>query len=156
MKKIPVILIMLLVLLFPQGCNKGNAQGIFGVYEFDEAVYLSPFSSLTKESLNRQMKGSKYTIREDLFRIDSRGYTVEYSSPEYVMESIPDDPDAFGSLFTFIPEGADCQYAIYDKNGTRTKWRLYVSPDSLWIGNIHDNARDGSEIVMYIYKLSKQ
>ena len=34
-------------------------------------------------------------------------------------------------------------------------WRLYVSSDCLWIGKYNDNTKNGSEVIMYIYRLSK-
>lgn len=130
-------------------------QTIYGTYTFEEVSYLSPLSSSNKDYVNDQMKGTKYNIEEDLFKIESTSYTEEVSFPNYVKEEIPSDPSIFSDVYTFIGNDVDYQYTIYDKDGSRTKWRLYISSDSLWVGTYVDNTASGSEIIMNIYKLSK-
>lgn len=152
MRKILVLTTALILLVFQSGCSSESEQSIFGKYSFEEVSYLSPLSSATKDFVNSQMEGSKYTIKEDLFKIESTGYTVEYDSPKYVKEEIPDESTIFSDVYTFIGSDVDYQYTIYDKYGNKTRWRLYVSSDSLWIGNY---TKDGSEVIMYIYKLLK-
>lgn len=155
MKRIPVLTAALLLSVFLSGCAGKGGESIFGVYKFKEVSYLSPLSSSTAEFLNEKMKGSKYTINEDLFKIETPGHTVEYSSPEYVKEDIPDEVTFLSDVYSFIGKDVEYQYTIHDKNGIETMWRLYVSKDCLWIANYTDNTKNGSEIIMYIYKLSK-
>lgn len=71
MKRIPVLTAALLLSVFLSGCAGKGGESIFGVYKFKEVSYLSPLSSSTSEFLNEKMKGSKYTIKEDLFKIET-------------------------------------------------------------------------------------
>jgi len=150
-----ILITGLVLLVFLSACGREDGQDIFGEYKFKEVSYLSPLSSATKDSVNRRMKGSEYTIKEDLFKIvESTGYTVEYSSPKYVQEEIDEEATLFSDVFTFLGRNVDYQYAVYDEYENKTTWRLYVSSNSLWIGKCN-KAPNGSDIVMYIYKLSK-
>jgi len=151
MKRRFILITGLMLLIFLSGCGSGVEQNIFGVYTFEEVSYLSPLSSSSKDFMNRQMEGSKFTVREDLIKIESLGYTVEYSHPKYVKEKIPDETTLFSDVRTFIGSDVDYQYTIYDKDDNKTMWRLYVSSDCLWIGNYNDNTQNGSEIIIYIY-----
>jgi hypothetical protein len=106
------------------------------------------------------MKGTKYAIASDLFRFETQGHTIEIPSPCYVREEIgnktKDDSIFSYDIHSTIGNDAKFQYTIYDKNGARTHWRLYVSGDRLWIAHYADNTADGSEIIMSMYELSKQ
>jgi len=155
MRRIWMLTAGLILLVLLSGCSSGDEQNIFGVYTFKEVSYLSPLSSATKDYMNSQMEESKYTIKEDLFKIESTSYTVEFSSPKYEKEEISGEPSVLSDVDTFIGSDVDYQYTIYDKDGNKTKWRLYVSSDCLWIGTYVDNTADGSEIIMDIYRLSK-
>lgn len=156
MKRIPKLVVLpVLIVLLLSGCSSGNRQDIFGVYEFKEVAYLSPIISATKEALNRNLKGTKYTIREDLFKVESNGYTVEYSSPKYVKEELGSNETSISGGYTYSIEDAEHQYTVYDKYENKTGWRLYVSKDRLWISQYNDNTKNGSEIIMYIYELSE-
>jgi len=155
-KRVFILIIGLISLLYLFGCSRGDEQNIiYGTFTFEKVNYLSPLSSSTKDYVNSQMEGTKYTIKEDLFKIESTEYTVEFSSPRYVKEEIPKDPSVLSDIGAFISEDVDHQYTIYDKDGNKTKWRLYVSSDYLWIGTYIDNTADGSEIIFDIYKLTK-
>jgi len=124
MRRVLMITTGLILLVFLSGCSSRGDQNIFGVYTFEEVSYLSPFSSSTKDHLNSQMEGSKYTIEEDLFKIESKEHTVEYSSPkyvkEYIKEKIPDESTIFSDVYTFMARDVDYRYAIYDKNDNKT------------------------------------
>lgn len=154
MKRI-LILMAAFILLILSGCSSKSEQSIFGEYEFEEVSYLWPLSSSTKNSINRQMEGSKYIINEDLFKIESEGYTVEYSSPKYVKEKISDESTMLSDVKTFIGNDVEYQYTIYDEYENKTMWRLYVSSNDIWIGRYNDRTKNGSEVIVYIYKLAK-
>jgi hypothetical protein len=130
--------------------NESGIAALYGTYTFKEVSYLSGLSSSTVEHKNKQMTGTKYTIETDLFKIESKENTYEIKSPKYVKEEIPDDTKIFSDIRSFIGDDVECQYSIYPSH-----WRLYVSPDCLWIASYADNTADGSEIIMQIYKLSK-
>ena len=100
-------------------------------------------------------KEQGYTIKEDLFKVESTNRTIEFVSPKYIKEEISREASVLSDVYTFIGTDVDYQYTIYDEDGVKTNWRLYVSSDSIWIGTYVDNTADGSEIVMYICKLSK-
>lgn len=155
MRKILMLILGLMLLVFLSGCSSGGEQNIYGVYTFEEVSYLSPLSSATKDYVNRQMEETKYTIKEALFKIESTDYTVEFSSPKYAKEEISNESSVLADVYTFIGSDVDHQYTIYDKDGNKTNRRLYVSSDFLWIGTYVDNTADGSEIIMDIYRLSK-
>lgn len=154
MKRAFILIIGLILLVYLTGCSR-EVQHIYGTYTFEDVNYLSPLSSSTIDYVNSQMEETKYTIKEDLFKIESTEYTVEFSSPKYIKEEIPNDITLSSDIDTLISDDVDYQYTIYDKDGNRTKWRLYVSSDFLWIGTYIDNTADGSEIICDIYKLTK-
>lgn len=154
MRRMLMLTVGLMVLVFLSGCSNGCEQSIYGVYTFEEVSYLSPLSSATKDYVNSQMEETKYTIKKTLFKIESTNYTVEFSSPKYVKEEISNESSVLMDVYTFIGSDVDYQYTIYDKDGNKTKWRVYVSSDCLWISTYVDNTSDGSEIIMDIYRLS--
>ena len=144
MRRMLILTVGLMLLVFLAGCSSGGEQN--GVYTFEVVSYLSPLSSATKDYVNSQMEETKYTIKEALFKIESTDYTVKFSSPKYVKEEISNESSVLADVYTFIGSDVDYQYTIYDKDGNKTKWRLYVSSDCLWIGSYVDNTPDGSEI----------
>jgi hypothetical protein len=155
-KRAFIIIIGLISLVYLSGCSIRDEHNIYGTYKFEKVSYLSPLSSSTIDFVNDQMEDTKYTIQADLFKIESKEYTVEFSSPKYVKEKVQKDSSVLSSdIDTLICSDVDYQYTIYDKDGNKAKWRLYVSSDCLWIAAYVDNTADGSEIIMYIYKLSK-
>ena len=101
------------------------------------------------------MEETKYTIKEDLFKIESTEYSVEVNSPKYVKEEIPKNSSLFSDIDTLISDEVDYQYTIYENDGNRTRWRLYISSDCLWIGTYIDNTADSLEIIFDIYELTK-
>ena len=100
------------------------------------------------------MEGTKFLIREDLLKIESKDYIEEYSSPKYVKEEISEDSSLLSDVYNLIASDLDYQYTILDKNENKTYWRLYVSSNNLWIAKYNDRTKNGSEIIMYVYKLS--
>lgn len=155
MRRALMLTVGLLLFVFLTSCNSGGEQNIYGIYTFDEISYLSPLSSSTKDYVNSQMEETRYTIKKDLFKIDSTDKTVEFCSPKYVKEEISSETSVLSDVYTFIGSDVDYQYTIYDKDENKTNWRLYVSSDYLWIGTYADNTADGSEIIMDICRLSK-
>jgi hypothetical protein len=130
--------------------NVSKNSSFYGLYTFEEVSYLSRLSSSTIDYKNEQMAGTKYTIKADLFKIESAKYTYEIKSPNYLKEEMPDEINILSDVRSFIGNEVQYQYSIYPSH-----WRLYVSSDCLWIASYADNTADGSEIIMYIYKLSK-
>ena len=137
------------------GCSNKDKQNFYGAYAFEKVSYLSGLSSSTVDYVDEKMAGTEYAIKADLFKIESADNTVEISSPNYVREEIPNDFSILSDVRGFIGNEAECQYTICKKDGSKTHLRLYVSSDSLWIASYADNTADGSEIIMYIYKLSR-
>ncbi len=152
MKKTFLIIAGLIILICFVGCSNNDKQDFYGVYTFNQVSYLSPLSSLTVDFLNKQMEGTKYTIKADLFKIetDRMDNSIEISNPNYVKEEIQKDVSPLFDIRSFIGNEVAYQYTI----GT-THMRLYVSSDCLQIASYADNTANGSEIIMYIYKLSK-
>jgi hypothetical protein len=150
------ILIVGLVLLFSISCSRNSdKQGFYSTYTFGEVSYLSLLSSSTIGYMNERMAGTKFTIEADLFKIETSDNTIEINSPSYLKEEIKDSIPTPSDVYAAISDDVKYQYTIYKKDGTKTNWRLYVSSDNVWIGSYVDNTATGSEIIMYIYKLSK-
>jgi hypothetical protein len=144
--------IIFLIFLF---CN-GNAdkQNFYGTYTFDELIYLTAFSSSLIDSVNESRAGTKYTIETDLFKIESNDFNVEISSPSYVKEDVQPVLSPLFDGDILQDNGVKYQYDIKDKAGNKTKWRLYVSPECLFVASYHNSAY-GSEVIWEIAKLSR-
>jgi len=149
-----ILILSLILLVFISACSSENNDDFFGDYVFEEVSYLSPLLSSTKDFVSNQMEGTKFLIREDLFKIESKDYIEEYSSPKYVKEEISEDSSLLSDVYNLIASDLDYQYTILDKNENKTYWRLYVSSNNLWIAKYNDRTKNGSEIIMYVYKLS--
>jgi hypothetical protein len=146
---------VLILLLCLSGCSNKDKQAFYGTYTFDKVSYLSPLSSSTIGFVNEYFKGSKYTIETDLFKIETPDSTFEIKSPNYVKETIPDDINELSNVRSFIGnDEVEYQYTIYNNDGNKTYWRLYISSDCVWIARYQDNLANGSDIIMNIYKLS--
>jgi hypothetical protein len=146
-----ILLAVLVSLFFYSNSAKVN---FYSKYTFEEVSYLSPLSSSTIDYINERMTGTKYTIEADLFKIDSEDSTVEIISPNYVKEEVQNGLLILTDVRTLIGNDVKYQYTIYNRDGKRTNWRLYVSSDNLWIASYVNNTANGSEIIMSIYKLS--
>ncbi|AET67817.1 hypothetical protein Desor_2215 [Desulfosporosinus orientis DSM 765] len=152
MKKAFVVIAGLILLLSSVICSNNVKQDFYGIYAFEQVCYLSPFSSSTVWYLNKKMVGTKYTIKSDLFKIESNNIynPIEISSPKYVKEEISTNVSKLADIGSFLGTKVECQYTL-----ETIHMRLYVSSDYLWIASYADNTDDGLEIIMYIYKLSK-
>lgn len=152
MKRVYVIIVCLMLFVSLVGCGNNDKQDFYGRYTFEAVSYLSPLSSSTIDYLNKQMKGTVYTIKADLFKVESSNNqkSMEISSPDYIKGEIPKNPSSLSDIRSFIGKDVKYQYTI----GMSHK-RLYVSSDGLWVASYADNTADGSEIIMDIYKLSK-
>lgn len=123
--------------------------------DYNLRIMPSYLSSSTIDYMNEQMTGTKYTIEADLFKIEASNNTAEINSPNYIKEEIKNSIPVASDAYAAFSEDVKYQYTIYKNDGTKTNWRLYVSSDNVWIGSYVDNTANGSEIIMYIYKLSK-
>lgn len=155
MKRVFILIAVLILLICLSSCRNSEKQDFYGAYTFEKVSYLSPLSSSTIDYVNERMAGTKYTIESDSFKIETSDNTVEISSPNYVKEEILNNLSTLSDVYTSISDDVKYQYTIYKKDGNKTNWRIYVSPDNVWIGSYEDNTANGSEIIMYIYKLSK-
>jgi hypothetical protein len=151
---------VLILLLCLSGCSNKDKQDFYGVYTFDKVSYLPPESSSTIDFVNEYFKGSKYTIEKDLFKIENTDNTIEIKSPNYVEEAIPIyQKDTVRS--SIGNDKIRMQYTIYNNDGNKTHWRLYISSDCVWIAQyVYDHDQrvisGGKYLIdMNIYKLSK-
>jgi hypothetical protein len=152
MKKSVFCFAGLILLIFLIGCSNNDKPDFFGNYTFEKVSYLSPLSSSTVDYVNEQMAGTKYTVKADLFKVESNNIysTLEINSPKYVREKVPVNTSKLSDIHSFISKDVQRQYTI---DGTHK--RLYISSDSIWIASYVDNTADGSEIIMDIYKLKR-
>jgi hypothetical protein len=154
MKKLINFLVCLSLSVSLIGCSSNDKHNFYGTYSFEEVSYLSGLSSSTIDYLAEKMTGTKYTIEDNHFKIEYTGDdAIEISSPNYTREEIPDDTELFSDVRSFIGDEVEYQYTIYTEDGSKTGWRLYVSPDCLWIASYVDNTVDGSEIIMNIIRV---
>ena len=155
MKSLHILLAGLISLICLAGCSNNDKQGFCGTYTFEKVSYLSPLSSSSINYINEHMAGTEYKIEAKLFKIKSAENPVEISSPSYVEDDIPNKFTVLSDIHSFIGNKVKNQYTILNKDGSIAHLRLYTSSDCLWIASYADNTADGSEIIMYIYKLSK-
>lgn len=157
MKRVVLLIVgfFLIIFLIFLSCN-GNAdkQDFYGTYTFDELIYLTAFSSSLIDSVNELRAGTKYIIEKDLFKIESKDINVEISSPGYVKEEVQPVSSPLFDGDILQDNGVKYQYDIKDKDGNKTKWRLYVSHECLFVASYHNSAY-GLEIIWEIAKLSK-
>jgi len=109
MRKIWILAIGLILLVFLSACRGEDGKNIYGVYEFEEISYLSTAISVSKEYVESYMKGTKCNIKEDLFKIEFKGKTIEFLSPEYIKEEIFREASTLSDIYTFIGNDVDCQ-----------------------------------------------
>lgn len=151
---------VLIFLLCLSGCSNKDKQDFYGVYNFDKVSYLPPESSSTIDFVNKYFKDFKYTIEPDLFIIEFPDHTLEIKSPNYVEEAIPiNEIDTVRS--SIGNNEIMMQYTIYNNDGNKTSWRLFVLSDCVWIALYQDErpvitqGQGKYYINMNIYKLSK-
>ena len=159
MKKLLAIVASLLLMVGLTSCNN-YLTNFYGTYTFDKVSYLSPVSSATVDYLEEKMAGTKYTIEEDLFEIEFAPVSevatpsiIWVVSPTCEKEELP-KLDEMVDAACVIGNEIEYQYTIYREDGSSSGWRLYVSADTLWVSSYVDNTADGSEIILFIYKLS--
>ena len=152
MKKLMSFIVCLSLLVSLNGCSNNDKHNFYGTYTFAEVSYLSSLSSLSIDYLEEKMIGTKYTIKDNLFKIEytDNDNTIDISSPHYTNKEIPYDIDVLGDVRSFIDDEVEYQYSICTEDGSKTVWKLYTSSNYLWI------ATGDSKIIMNIFKLSKQ
>lgn len=152
MKKIILFVISLVLLVSIDGCSSKDQHSFYGTYTFEEVSYLSSLSSSSIDYLEEKMEGIKYTINDNLFKIEYADDVIIINSPDYMKEEVPDDIDSL--VNDNSGEKIDYQYNIYAEDGSKTGWRLYLSSNQLWIASYVENTAEGSEIIMDIFKVS--
>ena len=136
-------------------CNgDADKQDFYGTYTFDELIYLTGLSSSSIDYANKTKTDSKYIIKEDLFRIEDKDFEVEIISPSYSKEDVQFNSSPLFDDHILKDNGIKYQYDIKDKDGNKTMWRLYVSPEGLFVATYHNSAY-GAEVIWEIAKLSR-
>ncbi len=157
MKRVVLLIVgfILIIFLIFLSCNVNfDKQDFYGAYTFDKLIYLTGLSSSSLDYANKTNTDTKYTIEADLFKIDNKDLKVEIHSPSYVKEDVQFDSSALFDDHILQDNGIKYQYDIKDKDGNKTNWRLYVSPECLFVASYH-NSPKGSEVIWEIAKLSK-
>jgi hypothetical protein len=157
MKRVVLLIVGIVSIIFLifLSCN-GNTkkQDFYGTYTFDELIYLTALSSSSLDYANKTMTDTKYTIEANLFKIEGKDFNVEISSPSYVREDVQVDSSPIFDERILKNNRFKYQYDIKDQDGNKTMWRLYVSPECLFVASYRDSAF-GSEVIWEIAKLSK-
>jgi len=153
MKKILLFSVLSLFIVMV-GCNSNGKNDIYGEYTFEEVSYLSPISSMLKDTLKENMKDGKYIIQKDLYKVQSSELNIEIVSPKYVKEEIDMDSLIIFETDFFRMNNIKSRYYIYDKDGNKTNSVLFVSPNDLWISTRTNLTPDGQLIVFNMIKLS--
>lgn len=137
----------------------GTSEWAAGTYEFDRLIYLSPLSSSTFDYAEGQMKGTKFTIGDELFEINRPGdEDFSLTKPGYGKEMMTEEMVRAFEKSTFntvsISEYKEkYRYTIYSEDGRKTNYYLFVMDGQLWLSSYADNTADKSEITMYLWKL---
>lgn len=87
MRKLIAVAAGLLMVIGLAACS--GQSGFYGTYTFGEVSYLSPVSSATVDYLNEKLRGTKYTIEQDMFSVEFTDAVIEFASPTYRKEPIP-------------------------------------------------------------------
>lgn len=153
MKKILIIIPALILIVCLYCCSTAKKYNFYGTYTFKEVSYLSLLSSSSIDYINEQMAGTKYIIGTDSFRIEYKENNIEIISPKYVIEEIPGKSSLIPDVHSIVGKGVKYQYTIYNKDGSKTGWRLYVSSDYIWVAR-YITAGD-IETILEIDKISK-
>lgn len=130
-----------------------------GSFEFNRLIYLSPLSSSTFDYAENRMKGTEFTISDDLFEIDYPDQDdLTIQQPVYARETMTDDMIRTFEKSTmhkvFISEyTGKYRYTIYTNDNHKIHFRLYVLDGQVWLSSYADNTADKSEIVMDLYEL---
>jgi hypothetical protein len=146
--------VSIIILIFLSFNGNADKQDFYGTYTFDELIYLTGLSSSSIDYANKTKADTKYTIEADLFKIEGKEFNIEISSPSYVKEDVQFDSSPLFDDNILQHNGFRYQYDIKDKDGNKTKWRLYVSAEYLFVAFYH-NSSYGSEVIWEIAKLSK-
>ncbi len=157
MKRVVLLIVgfvSIILLIFLSSIGNADKQDFYGTYTFDELIYLTGLSSSSLDYANKTMADTKYTIEADLFKIDGKDFNVEISSPSYVKGEVQFNSSPLFDDHILQDHWIKYQYDIKDKDGNKTKWRLYVSPECLFVAFFHNSAY-GSEVIWEIVKLSK-
>jgi hypothetical protein len=157
MKRVVLLIVgfaLIILLIFLSYNENADIQDFYGTYTFDELIYLTEFSSSLIDTVNESRAGTIYTIETDLFKIESKDINVEISSPSYVKEDVQPVSSPLFDGDILQDNGVKHQYDIKDKDGNKTMWKLYVSPECLFVASYHNSAF-GSEVIWEIAKLSK-
>lgn len=147
-------LVAIIILIILSGNDNAEKQDFYGTYTIDKLIYLTGLSSSSLDYANNTMADTKYTIEPNLFRIESKEFNVEISSPSYVKEDVQFNSSPLFDDHILQDNRILYQYDINDKDGNKTKWRLYVSSECLFVASYHTSAF-GSEVIWEIAKLSK-
>lgn len=155
MKKVRILLLTacLILIVCLYCCSIAKKHSFYGTYTFKEVSYLSLLSSSSIDYINEQMAGTKYIIGTDSFRIEYKEKAIEIISPKYVMEEIRENSSMLPNVHSIVGKGVKYQYTIYNKDGSKTGWRLYVSSDYIWVAR-YITPRD-IETITEIDKLTK-
>ena len=157
MKRVVLLMVgfvSIIFLIFLSWNGDADAQDFYGTYTFDELIYLTALSSSSLDYANKTMVDTKYTIEADLFKIEGRDSNVEISSPSYAKEDVQFDISPLFDDHILQDHGIKYQYDVMDKDGNNTNWKLYVSPEGLFVASYH-NSSYGSEVIWEIAKLYK-
>lgn len=154
MKRAVILIVGFLSIFFLSCSGNADKHNFYGTYTFEKLIYLTALSSSSLDYANETMADTKYTIEADLFKIESKDFNIEICSPNYVKEDAQFDSSPLFNGHILKDNEVKYQYDIKDKDGNKTNWRLYVSPECLFIAD-YNNSEDGSEIIWKIAKLSK-
>ena len=157
MKRVVLLMVgfvSIIFLIFLSWNGDADTQDFYGTYTFDELIYLTALSSSSLDYANKTMVDTKYTIEADLFKIEGRDSNVEISSPSYAKEDVQFDISPLFDDHILQDHGIKYQYDVMDKDGNNTNWKLYVSPEGLFVASYH-NSSYGSEVIWEIAKLYK-
>ena len=149
---ISIIFLIFLVFLF--GNDDVNLQDFYGTYTFDKLIYLTRLSSSSINTQNEKWLGTKYTIKEDLFKIEGKDINIEITSPSYVKSEIQFDSIPSFDHNILKKNGLKYQYDIKDRDENNIMWIIYVSKKDIFVAS-YRKSFNNTKVIWDIAKLCK-
>jgi hypothetical protein len=138
-KFISFIFILLLMSSF-LSCDSDDNLPIYGEYHFHKMIYLSPLSSVSLELSKELRENTQYEISKDSFRVISDSDTYEIEDPTYETIKMNEEQvkvfhDSVLNSISLKDYKYKYQYDIYDKEGNKSNYRIYLMDDELWLAS---------------------
>ena len=158
MKKIVVLSSVLLFISILLLVSIFNREKIYGYYVYDNIVYQSPSSPVSRDFLLKQIDNTKITIKSNIFKIEDSRNKFEIKNVKYIKKKVDIDMvNKFNKAVMNTVELLDeikYQYTILNSLNNTANFLLFQTDNNIWLVSIIDKENNDYEF-MYIYKIKK-